>query len=130
MVVATLQPRPVALGTLPRAALLRPARQGGARRCVAPCRAQQSDEEQQPQQQQQPPPVATEEPPAAEADAAAAEAEADKNLQLPVDVIQRLRTTVFSFDTFFVTSVENYQAGAAEQQLPVWGAIVGPRRTL
>jgi hypothetical protein len=32
------------------------------------------------------------------------------NLQLPSEVINRMRTTVFSFDSFFVTDVENYQA--------------------
>ena len=32
-----------------------------------------------------------------------------KSLQLPREVIQRLRDVIFGFD-FFVTSVENYQA--------------------
>lgn len=32
-----------------------------------------------------------------------------RNLQLPTQVIQRLRNVIFGFD-FFVTSVENYQA--------------------
>ena len=32
-----------------------------------------------------------------------------KSLQLPREVIQRLRSVIFGFD-FFVTSVENYQA--------------------
>ncbi len=32
-----------------------------------------------------------------------------RNLQLPIEVIQRLRNVIFGFD-FFVTSVENYQA--------------------
>jgi hypothetical protein len=35
----------------------------------------------------------------------------NENLQLPADVIQRMRDTVFSFDSFFVQSVENYNAG-------------------
>ncbi len=34
----------------------------------------------------------------------------EQTLQLPSSVIERLRSTVFGFDTFFVTSVENYQA--------------------
>ena len=34
----------------------------------------------------------------------------DKQLQLPTEVIQQLRDVVFGFDTFYVTSVENYQA--------------------
>lgn len=34
----------------------------------------------------------------------------NENLQLPAEVIQRMRDTVFGFDSFFVTSVENYQA--------------------
>ena len=33
----------------------------------------------------------------------------DRNLQLPSEVIQRLRNVIFGFD-FFVTKVENYQA--------------------
>jgi hypothetical protein len=33
-----------------------------------------------------------------------------RDLRLPSDVIKRLRDTVFSFDTFFVTGVENYDA--------------------
>jgi hypothetical protein len=32
-----------------------------------------------------------------------------RSLQLPREVIQRLRNTIFGFD-FFVTRVENYQA--------------------
>lgn len=31
-------------------------------------------------------------------------------MQLPGEVIQQLRDVVFGFDTFYVTSVENYQA--------------------
>lgn len=31
-------------------------------------------------------------------------------MQLPKEVIQQLRDVVFGFDTFYVTSVENYQA--------------------
>ncbi len=31
-------------------------------------------------------------------------------MQLPREVIQQLRDVVFGFDTFYVTSVENYQA--------------------
>ena len=31
-------------------------------------------------------------------------------LSLSRDVVDRLRSTVFGFDTFFVTSVENYDA--------------------
>ncbi|PSC68193.1 putative zinc metalloprotease chloroplastic isoform X1 [Micractinium conductrix] len=85
----------------------------GARRNLwSPVRAQQQpgdgsgsgEDVPPPPAAEQPPPsapaVATEEPPAAE----------DANLQLPPEVIQRLRTTVFGFDTFFVTGVENYQA--------------------
>jgi Zn-dependent protease len=34
----------------------------------------------------------------------------EQNLQMPQEVIARLRDTVFSLDTFFVTSVENYGA--------------------
>lgn len=34
----------------------------------------------------------------------------DTGYQLPPEVIARLRDTVFGFDTFFVTSTENYQA--------------------
>ena len=34
----------------------------------------------------------------------------DKELQLPTEVVQQLRDVVFGFDTFYVTSVENYQA--------------------
>lgn len=34
----------------------------------------------------------------------------DKQLQLPAEVIQQLRDVVFGFDTFYVTSVQNYQA--------------------
>ena len=34
----------------------------------------------------------------------------ERGLQLPRDVIERLRTSVFGFDTLFVTSVENYEA--------------------
>lgn len=34
----------------------------------------------------------------------------DTGFQLPPEVIARLRDTVFGFDTFFVTSTENYQA--------------------
>ena len=37
-------------------------------------------------------------------------AAAQRSLQLPREVIERLRTSVFGFDTLFVTSVENYQA--------------------
>lgn len=33
-----------------------------------------------------------------------------QNMQLPREVIQQLRDVVFGFDTFYVTSVENYQA--------------------
>lgn len=33
----------------------------------------------------------------------------EKSMQLPPEVIQRLRNVIFGFD-FFVTSVENYQA--------------------
>ena len=36
-------------------------------------------------------------------------APAPKNLQLPPEVVQRLRNVIFGFD-FFVTGVENYQA--------------------
>eukprot|EP00884_Botryococcus_braunii_P023262 jgi/Botrbrau1/961/Bobra.114_1s0005.1 len=36
--------------------------------------------------------------------------EGPPDLQIPSSVIERLRSTVFGFDTFFVTSVENYQA--------------------
>lgn len=59
------------------------------------CRAQSNDED-------QPPPARTEEPAAAAEPAAASEDE-NANLQLPQDVVQRIRDTVFSFDTFFVT---------------------------
>lgn len=34
---------------------------------------------------------------------------AEKNLQIPKEIIQRLRNVIFGFD-FFVTSVEDYQA--------------------
>eukprot|EP00195_Chlamydomonas_chlamydogama_P008095 CAMPEP_0202901442 /NCGR_PEP_ID=MMETSP1392-20130828/14253_1 /ASSEMBLY_ACC=CAM_ASM_000868 /TAXON_ID=225041 /ORGANISM="Chlamydomonas chlamydogama, Strain SAG 11-48b" /LENGTH=475 /DNA_ID=CAMNT_0049587999 /DNA_START=68 /DNA_END=1495 /DNA_ORIENTATION=+ len=34
----------------------------------------------------------------------------DGNLQLPKEVIDRIKFTVFGFDTFWVTSVENYKA--------------------
>ena len=34
----------------------------------------------------------------------------EQNMQLPREVIQQLRDVVFGFDTFYVTSVENYQA--------------------
>ena len=34
----------------------------------------------------------------------------ERSLQLPKDVIERLKTSVFGFDTLFVTSVENYAA--------------------
>ena len=34
----------------------------------------------------------------------------DASLQIPASVIKRMRDTVFGFDTFFVTSTENYQA--------------------
>lgn len=44
-----------------------------------------------------------------EPQAAEGQAEEQTSLQLPADVVQRLRTTVFGF-TFFVTSAENYQA--------------------
>ena len=33
-----------------------------------------------------------------------------RDLQLPRETIERLKTAVFGFDTFFVTSVENYEA--------------------
>ena len=33
-----------------------------------------------------------------------------KSMQIPRDVIKRMRDTVFGFDTFFVTGVENYEA--------------------
>ena len=33
----------------------------------------------------------------------------ERTLQIPPEVIQRLRNVIFGFD-FFVTSVENYQA--------------------
>lgn len=33
----------------------------------------------------------------------------DKSLQLPKEVIERLKYTVFGFDTFWVLSVENYE---------------------
>ncbi|KAL3161454.1 hypothetical protein ABBQ32_010337 [Trebouxia sp. C0010 RCD-2024] len=36
--------------------------------------------------------------------------DAQQNMQLPQEVIQQLRDVVFGFDTFYVTSVENYQA--------------------
>jgi hypothetical protein len=54
--------------------------------------------------QQEPPAAAaaTEEPPQPSPE--------NQNLQLPAEVIQRVRDTVFGFDSFFVTSVENYQA--------------------
>ncbi|KAL4425048.1 hypothetical protein ABPG77_001826 [Micractinium sp. CCAP 211/92] len=94
-----LQPCPVA-GRAPRSATGRAA--GRLNRLWQVCRAQSSDEE-------QPPPARTEEPAAAEQPAAPAENE-NANLQLPQDVVQRIRDTVFSFDTFFVTGVENYQA--------------------
>lgn len=71
---------------------------GRPRRCQLVCRSQSSDEE-------QPPPVATEETTtttAASEPAAPSENE-NANLQLPQDVVQRIRDTVFSFDTFFVT---------------------------
>lgn len=54
-----------------------------------------------------PPPVDGDEP---ESPPAELEGQRD-SLQLPPTVIARLRDTVFSFDTFFVNSVENYQAG-------------------
>ncbi|EFN52941.1 hypothetical protein CHLNCDRAFT_137300 [Chlorella variabilis] len=65
------------------------------------CRAEPSGD------QQEPPPAAaaaTEDPPPPTAPSE------DDNLRLPREVIQRLRDTVFSFDSFFVTSVENYNA--------------------
>ncbi len=34
---------------------------------------------------------------------------AEANLQIPKEVIERLRYTVFGFDTFWVTSVDNYE---------------------
>jgi len=34
----------------------------------------------------------------------------NKNLQIPKDVLERLKFTVFGYDTFWVTSVENYEA--------------------
>lgn len=37
------------------------------------------------------------------------QARQEKSMQLPPEVIQRLRNVIFGFD-FFVTSVENYQA--------------------
>eukprot|EP00892_Ulva_mutabilis_P008227 jgi/Ulvmu1/5777/UM025_0031.1 len=40
----------------------------------------------------------------------AAVAEDKEGYQLPSEVVSRLRDTVFGFDTFFVTSTENYQA--------------------
>lgn len=49
-----------------------------------------------------------ESPPDAPANASPPEVQPD--LQLPRDVVERLRTTVFGFDTFFVTSLENYEA--------------------
>ena len=36
--------------------------------------------------------------------------DAQQDMQLPQEVIQQLRDVVFGFDTFYVTSVENYQA--------------------
>ncbi len=36
--------------------------------------------------------------------------ESKSDMQLPREVIQQLRDVVFGFDTFYVTSVENYQA--------------------
>ena len=88
----------------------------GARRNLwSPVRAQQQpgdgsgsgEDVPPPPAAEQPPPsapaVATEEPPAAE----------DANLQLPPEVIQRLRTTVFGFDTFFVTGWVLRREGAA-----------------
>jgi hypothetical protein len=47
-----------------------------------------------------------------DANAARAQASASEatDLRLPADVIKRLRDTVFGFDTFFVTGVENYDA--------------------
>lgn len=45
----------------------------------------------------------------AQASASTEELRQDRNLQLPREVIQRLRNVIFGFD-FFVSKVENYQA--------------------
>jgi len=56
----------------------------------------------------QPPPQGGSKPPAGGGPVGVAAPE--RSLQLPRDVIERLRTSVFGFDTLFVTSVENYAA--------------------
>lgn len=98
---ATLQhTAPGRLATAARPRLSRPAGCSHSRQI---CRAEPSGD------QQEPPPAAaaaTEDPPPPTAPSE------DDNLRLPREVIQRLRDTVFSFDSFFVTSVENYNAGA------------------
>ena len=105
MAMAIAAPTPPTL--LPRALAARRAAGPSARVSCQPrrpaliCRAQAGDEQRPPP----PPPPAGGEEPAAES-----AREPDATLQLPAEVVQRLRTTVFSFDTFFVTQVENYQA--------------------
>ena len=56
----------------------------------------------------QPPPQGESKPPAEGGPVGVAAPE--RSLQLPRDVIERLRTSVFGFDTLFVISVENYAA--------------------
>lgn len=79
--------------------LARSAAPGRLNRCsnVQYGRRQSKIRSQQSDQPSPPPPAET--PPSKEHD-----------LQLPRDVIEQLRTTVFSFNTFFVTGVENFEA--------------------
>ncbi|WIA17696.1 hypothetical protein OEZ85_009213 [Tetradesmus obliquus] len=96
-----------------------------------PKQEQQQEQQQQQQQKPEPPSEAVAEvyraaaaaaaasPPAAAAAAAAEEpasgrpnpaiAGADANLQVSKEVIEKLRSSVFGFDTMWVTSVENYE---------------------
>ena len=85
-----------------------------------PCRAQADDDGTPPSTP--PPPAAAgdgggeQPPPASQPGGGDGPQIQTENLQLPSEVINRMRTTVFSFDSFFVTGVENYQASEFSQQ--------------
>lgn len=107
MLPTALRPQTCPLaGRGPRAAAGRASVRPSRRQMI--CRAEQSSDE------EQPPPVTTEEPAAGTpaAEPAAATENENANLQLPQDVVQRIRDTVFSFDTFFVTGEQLWCDGA------------------
>lgn len=118
---AALQPvtRPIAAAS--RAVLPLPrrlhSRQQSSRRWQ-PCRAQ-GDDEGAPPATPPPPPAAGDgggEQPASQPGGEERPQIQTDNLQLPSEVINRMRTTVFSFDSFFVTGVENYQVSECHLQ--------------